>query len=585
MKRHNPVNINMAWSELVVREFTRLGVGRFFIAPGSRSSPLALAAADFAAAVTVHHDERGLGFAALGWARATGRPAVVITTSGSAAANLWPAVCEAHADGVPMILLTADRPPELRDTGANQTMPQPGLFGNYVRWQMDLPCPDTKVPASYLLGTIDEAFARALGDPAGPVHLNQMFREPLAPVRVRDGASAWQKAVARWWSSDTPWQARVAGRRIPDRNAVDRLAAWSTRRGVIVAGSLIEAEDRAAVCRLGEAWGWPVLPDVRSGLRLDAGASGVISMVDQLLLGGDTAKQLRPACVIHAGGRLSSKRLMAWLAHAQVPYLHLSDTPDRLDPDGVVTERWVASPARAIDALIDASARGKVPAAWKKRWVALHHRLEKAWRELLADPDLLSEPAVAACVSDLIPSGHSLFVASSMPVRDLDMYGLARSLPPEVVANRGVSGIDGNLATACGFALGRGTPVTIVVGDVALLHDLNSLGLIAKAGVPVVVVVINNDGGGIFSFLPVAATPRHFETCFGTPHGRSFRHAAALYDLPYEQPETAAAFREMYHEAVHRGVPCLIEVRTERAANLREHRRIQARLAAVINHA
>lgn len=585
MKQRNPVNLNMAWSELVVREFTRLGAGRFFIAPGSRSSPLALAAADHAAAVTVHHDERGLGFAALGWARATGRPAVVITTSGSAVANLWPAVCEAHADGVPMILLTADRPPELRDTGANQTMPQPGLFGQFVRWQMDLPCPDVKIAASYLLSTIDEAYARAVGVPAGPVHLNQMVREPLAPVRVRDGAAAWQQSVARWWRTDAPWQMRVVGKRIPDRAAIGTVAAWAPRRGVIVAGSLATSDDRAAVCRLGEAWGWPVLPDVRSGLRLEAGSRGVIAMIDQFLLGGQTATKLRPACIVHVGGRVSSKRLMGWLAKAQVPYLHLSDHPDRLDPDGVVTDRWVASPVKAIEALIKASAGAKAPAAWRTRWLALHDRLETAWRDLLAESDGLTEPAVAASVSDLIPAGHGLFVASSMPVRDLDMYGLTRDLPPEVVANRGVSGIDGNLATACGFALGRGVPVTVVIGDVALLHDLNSLGLVAQSGVPVVVVVVNNDGGGIFSFLPVAKTPRHFETCFGTPHGRSFRHAAALYDLPYANPETAPAFREAYHEAVQRGVSCIIEVRTERDANLGEHRRIQARLAAVTDHA
>jgi len=585
MTTRKPANLNMAWSELMVRELTRLGAGRFFIAPGSQSSPLALAAADHAAAITVHHDERGLGFAALGWARATGRPAVVITTSGSAVANLWPSVCEAHLDGIPLILLTADRPPELRDTGANQTMPQPGLFGHYVRWQMDLPCPDVKVPASYLLSTIDEAYARAVGEPAGPVHLNQMFREPLAPVRVRDGSAAWQQTVARWWRQDTSWQIRVVGKRSPERRAVNDVAAWAKRRGIIVAGSLALSDDRAAVCQLGDAWGWPVLPDVRSGLRLDMEKHGVVSMIDQLLLGDHATNQLRPDCIVHVGGRLSSKRLNSWLAEAKVPYLHLSDHPDRLDPYGVVTDRWVVSPAKAIASLIKASGKGKAPAGWRKRWMELHHRLETAWRELLAESDGLTEPAVAASVSDLIPAGHGLFVASSMPVRDLDMYGLSRRSPPEVVANRGVSGIDGNLATACGFALGRAAPVTVVIGDVALLHDLNSLGLVAMTGVPVVVVVINNDGGGIFSFLPVSKTPRHFETCFGTPHGRSFRHAAALYDLPYMNPETAAAFREAYYEAVQRGVSCIIEVRTERAANLREHRRIQNRLAAVINHA
>lgn len=584
MTKRKPVNLNMAWAELVVRECTRLGVDRFFVAPGSRSSPLALAAADHAAAVTVHHDERGLGFAALGWARATGRPAVVITTSGSAAANLWPAVCEAHADAVPMILITADRPPELRDTGANQTMPQPGLFGSYVRWQMDLPCPDTRIPAAYLLSCVDEAFARAVGDPAGPVHLNQMFREPLAPVRARDGAAVWQQTVERWWTSDAPWQKRVVGKRVPGRDDVAGVAAWASRRGVIVAGSLASPEDRAAVRRLADAWRWPVLPDVRSGLRLDAEADGVVAMIDQLLLARSAMDKHKPACIVHVGGRLSSKRLMGWLAGAQVPYLHLAETPDRLDPDGVVTDRWIASPAKAIAALVSASRDRKAPASWRTGWMSLHRRIETAWRKCLAHPDILSEPAIAAAVSDLIPAGHGLFVASSMPVRDLDMYGLTRSQPPDVVANRGVSGIDGNLATACGFALGRAAPVTMVIGDVALLHDLNSLGLIKRLGVPVIVVVINNDGGGIFSFLPVAATPRHFETCFGTPHGRGFEHAAAMYDLPYFHSETAASFRAVYHEQVRRGVSCIIEVTTERTANLREHRRIQANLAAVIDH-
>jgi len=308
-------------------------------------------------------------------------------------------------------------------------------------------------------------------------------------------------------------------------------------------------------------------------------------MIDQLLLSGKAKGELRPACILHVGGRLASKRLTAWLAEAQVPYLHLSEQPDRLDPDGVVTDRWVASPSTTMDVLIAASKGEKAPASWRKRWTTLNRRLETAWRQELAESDGLTEPAVAAAVSDLIPPGHGLFVASSMPVRDLDMYGLTRRVPPEVVANRGVSGIDGNVATACGFAMGHAAPVTLVIGDVALLHDLNSLGLIAQAGVPVVVVVINNDGGGIFSFLPVSKSPRHFETCFGTPHGRSFRHAAAMYDLPYYHPETATAFREIYHEQVCCGASCVIEVNTERAANRREHRRIQARLAAVIDHA
>lgn len=585
MKKTSPANLNYAWAELMVRELDRLGVNTFFVAPGSRSSPLTLSVSELAENMIMHVDERGVGFAALGYARATGRPAVVITTSGSAAANLWPSVCEASTDHVPMIVLTADRPPELRDTGANQTMDQVKLFAGYVRWQMDMACPDVNIPASYVLSTIDEAFARATQIHPGPVHMNQMFREPLAPERVRDGAAAWMKKLGSWWTSKSPW---TRFEPVVMSSAVDTALneLGKAKRGLIVAGTLQNRQEANAVVTMAEKLGWPVLPDIRSGLRLSAKHELVIDMADQVLSSPKLQTIGAPDVVLFCGGRITSKRLLHFLAATRPSVIHVNPYPGRIDQDHLVTHRLAISPVSFAAQIAAAVSTGVPNKAWNARWQKINHAVVAAWEQILHKQHDLTEPSVAAQVSSSLAASHGLVLSSSMPVRDMEMYGIGSTRWIDVACNRGVSGIDGNLASAVGFARGLQQPVTLVIGDLALLHDLNSLALARTSDYPITIVVVNNDGGGIFSFLPIAKeTSLNVETCFGTPHGLSFTSAAELFELDYEHPKSLAQFAASYRRQSRSGKSGIIEVVTERKANVIEHQRIQKILKSAVDHA
>jgi len=585
MKKTTPANLNYAWSELMVRELARLGVNTFFVAPGSRSSPLTLSVAELAENMIMHVDERGVGFAALGYARATGRPAVVITTSGSAVANLWPSVCEASMDHVPMIVLTADRPPELRDTGANQTMDQVKLFSGYVRWQMDMACPDVNIPASYVLSTIDEAFSRATQIHPGPVHINQMFREPLAPEKVRDGASTWAKSLGPWWTSTKPWtrfEPVVTNGKVDE--AVTELK--SAKRGLIVAGALHNYHEAEAVLSIAETLGWPVLPDIRSRLRLHSKNDLVITMADHVLLSKKFGSMGAPDVVLHCGGRITSKRLLHFLATSRPSVIHVTPYPGRIDQDNLVTHRLALLPSTFAAYITSSVSVGVTNKTWPSRWQKVNRAAVEAWELILHKQHDLTEPSVAAQISSTLAPSHGLVLASSMPVRDMEMYGIGSTRWIDVACNRGVSGIDGNLASAVGFARGLGQPVTLVIGDLALLHDLNSLALARTSVYPITIVVVNNDGGAIFSFLPIAnvVSPR-VEECFGTPHGLSFKSAAAMFELEFENPKSLAQFAASYRRQSRSGKSGIIEVVTERKANVIEHQRIQKIIRAAVDHA
>ena len=571
MKIPSAPNMNYAWSQLIVRELLRLGVRGFFVAPGSRSSPLALTVAELASdQLTVHFDERGLGFMALGCARATGRPAVIITTSGSAVANLFPAVCEAAMDEVPLMLLTADRPPELRDCGANQAMDQVRIFGSYARWFCDVPCPSKDLPPSFLLGTIDEAFFAATGRSPGPVHLNQMFREPLAPERNSDGAAVWLKSAGSWWTSQEPMTRHSAMLSKPSLAELLPVVRGA-RRGLVVAGAARHAAETDAMLQIAAKLGWPLLPDIRSGLRLVKSHPQIIAMADQILL--KERSNLKPDVVLHVGGRVTSKRMMKLMREAHV--MHVSATPARIDPDHVVRARAVCSLSHVASQLDGAT---RTPTSWLSLWKNLDRSVAKIWHEIVHAGDVLDEPLVAASVSRMLAKGEILYLASSMPVRDMDMFGVGVHAACTVVANRGVSGIDGTIASAVGYAKGAGAPVTLLIGDLALLHDLNSLALVAVAKVPVKVVVVNNNGGGIFSFLPVAGAGKHYETCFGTPHGmRDFSAAAKQFGIAYRQPVHGDELKE----ALGLSGAAVIEIKTTRRENARIHAAYQDRLRGV----
>jgi 2-succinyl-5-enolpyruvyl-6-hydroxy-3-cyclohexene-1-carboxylate synthase len=574
---------NRLWATLIVEELVRSGVDFFCVAPGSRSTPLVAAlAANKKAESLVHFDERGTAFAALGYARATGRPAAWITTSGTAVANGLPAVVEAATDGVPMILLTADRPPELRQTGANQTIDQPDIFGDYVRWRFDLPAPEETVDPAMVLTTVDQAAYRARRAPSGPVHLNLMFREPFIP----DAGEEDLPAPARWLESGEPYTRYAATRPAVDLEEVERL--WETlrpvERGLVVAGRLRSRKQGEAVLRLSESLGWPLLPDVGSQIRLGARSESLVPYYEALLASESFKEAHAPEAVLYVGGRAISKRLEQFLVKNRPdPYVVVRENPFRLDPGHRVTHSVEADILDFCAALAEA-AEQRPPAeaaSWTAGWRGASEKADDYLDRSLAKTNELNEPFVARLISRHIPEDHALCVASSMPIRDVDTFAAPDGAPVPVAANRGASGIDGTVSTAAGFARGSSRPITLLIGDLALLHDLNSLAMLRD--LPVVVVVLNNDGGAIFSFLPVARHKAFFETYFGTPQELSFEHAAAMFEFDYEQPSSAADFVEAYLTACSWGTSTLIEVRTDREENVALHRSLLEEISTVIS--
>ncbi|BBL80189.1 2-succinyl-5-enolpyruvyl-6-hydroxy-3-cyclohexene- 1-carboxylate synthase [Rubrobacter xylanophilus] len=566
---------NRFWGRLLVEELLRCGVDFFCVAPGSRSTPLVAAIAEHPEARTlVHYDERGTAFCALGYARATGRPAAWVTTSGTAVANGLPAVVEAATDCVPMLLLTADRPPELRQTGANQTIEQPGIFGGYVRWSFDVPPPDPVPDPAAVLTTVDQAVYRARRFPAGPVHLNLMFREPFLP---EPGAPS-PEIPPELRERDAPHTRYARTSPTPDAADLEELssALRGVERGVIVAGRLRSRKQGEAAARLAEASGWPLLPDVCSQVRLGNRTGAAAPYYDLLLAGERFAEEHAPEVVIRVGDVPVSKRLQRFLTGSRpAAYVVVAEHPFRSDPDHRVTHRLEADVAELCAALVGRVGRSR--SGWSGEW---RRASEEAGRRLdgaLRGREELSEPAVARLLSRLVPEEHALVVASSMPVRDLDTFADPEGAPVPVAANRGASGIDGTVATAAGFSHGAGRPVTLIVGDLALLHDLNSLAMLRDLSA--VVVVLNNDGGGIFHFLPVAEHGGIFEPYFGTPHGLGFRPAAQMFGFGYSRPRTLEELAGAYRRACAEGGPHLVEVVADRRKNLELHRELVRRVS------
>lgn len=563
-------NINRFWADLIVDELIRNGVRRFFLAPGSRSSPLVAALAQHPLAEsTIHFDERGAAFAALGYGRAARHAAAWITTSGTAAANGLPAVIEAAQSHIPFIALTADRPPELRDAGANQAIDQIHLFGSYPNWFFDLPCPTSKIDPAFVLTTVDQAVFRAVGSPAGPVHLNCPFREPLAPIQD-DGDST--QPPARRSQSDGPFTTYYTGAGVPDDVAISEFAgqAGSSRRPLMIAGELKSLDEARAVSSLASTLGWPVLADVTSQMRLGDGPAHVIASPH--FVSAAWTRDLKPDLILRLGGPISSKDMQRLADGPEARIIAVQDHPERRDQGHVFSTVVRASVASFCEAAkVAVKPMGD---EWLETWIAAGRRISMAVNDRLADIVDVSEPGVAATVAQNLPEDHALFVASSMPIRDVDMFGSSSGALRRVAANRGASGIDGTVASAFGYHTGADCPVTLLIGDLALLHDLNSLALVHDS--PMTLVVVNNSGGGIFNFLPIADYADIFEPWFTAPHGWSFEGVAKMFGLRHEKPLDANAFRTSYDASVKSGGPTLIEVETERYANRDLHAELRS---------
>lgn len=590
---------NRLWAALLVDELVRHGVGLFVVCPGSRSTPLALAIAQHPERCLVHIDERGAAFAALGYARASGQPAAVVTTSGTAVANLMPAVVEARMDGVPLVLLTADRPPEARFTHANQTVDQVKVFGDQVVWAYEPPAPTPDADPAAMLTAAAAAVRHATHAGGGPVHLNLPFREPLTSAAPPLPMPAH---LERWHASGLPYTSNVAPAAFV--NAAPLVdALQDVERGLVIAGP---GGDAYHAHLLANRLGWPVLPDVRSGARLGPQPAVAAPFYDLALASEAFAAAHRPDAVLQLGGMPVSKRLLTFLAEASPKvWAVVHPSPDRIDPAHRVTHRVSTDPMLFASDLLGALEQrphGPWLEAWRKASDAVETTLADLYdREALPgnggleitdgssdvfDPENgLSEPTVARIVARMLPDGEPLVVAASMPIRDLDQAAPVGGRSSWVVANRGASGIDGTVATAAGVARASDNGATLLVGDLALLHDLNSL-MLLRSGKRIVAVVVNNDGGGIFSMLPVAEhAPEAFEPMFGTPHGLSFPRFAEGFGLDYWEVDAPVGLEAALRFAYSQDVGTVIEVKTDRAANAALHREAVRRVAQAVDAA
>lgn len=534
------MNPATALATVLVDELAWCGVTEAVVAPGSRSAPLALALHDDPRIrLHVRTDERSAGFLALGLARRLEKPVAVVTTSGTAAANLHPAVIEASESGVPLLLLTADRPPELRGTGANQTIDQVKLFGSAVRWFAEVGVPEERPgQVAYWRSLACRAYQRAEGpgDP-GPVHLNVAFREPLVP----DGNDDWPETL----DANGPWvRARVA----PPSSA---LHIPATRRGVLVVGDGA-TNVRRYVAAAGMA-GWPVLSEPNGGGRYGDTA---ISTYHFLLGTPGFAEAHRPDVVVTLGRPGLSRPLLAWLKRAQEHVVVARDLTRWPDPTRSATQV-----AQAVEIPVAAGGDQWLN-AWRRAEMAARHAVDD-----VLDAGGLSEPRLARDLAAIIPNGSLLFCGSSMPVRDLDQAMRPRR-GVRLMANRGASGIDGLVSTAAGAALAHHGRAYALMGDLSFLHDHNGLVIGPREPRPdLCVVVVNNDGGGIFSLLPQSSLGGSFERIFGTPHGVDLGYLAAATGTPYSvvsDPDDLA-------KAIRGEGPRLVEARTDRNANAAVH--------------
>jgi len=631
----NPVTL---WARTLVDEFVRVGLREVCVAPGSRSTPLVLALARRPElTLRVHLDERSAAFYALGWGKASGRPAAVVTTSGTAVANLTPAVVEADASDTPLLLLTADRPPRLRGQDANQTVDQVRIFGSAARASVDVRPPSgEEVELRALRRLVDRAMADAIGDPAGPVHLNLPFDKPLEPERVREAVrpssssgpgpgeaepdGGWTEAdsvdalVRATAGRERGPALRIARRRArPSTEEVQHLVdvVRETAHGVVVGGPVPEPwRIGPAVRRFASATGLPMLADPLSGARWHGRESDapVFGAYDLFLDVAAVRSRLAPELIVRIGRAPTSAALGRWLEqHAEVRQIVIDPGHRWKDHEGSASEYVRADAAFTLEAVREAldgaggAAAGRTPAseAGRRRWRRLWESCERTTVEVIAGSDAFAgghEGRIIREVVSLVPGGTSLFVSSSMPVRDLDAFAFPGDRDGALIAygNRGASGIDGIVSSALGVAGATGSKAVAVVGDVAFCHDMNGLLGTRLEGVEVVFVVLHNDGGAIFHLLPIREHEPAFTRFFATPHGLDLRHAAALYGLPYQEvdvrmgdapmrprgsgtPSNVAegALGEALAGALAAPGSHVLVVRTDRDENERRHRELR----------
>ncbi|HSG07751.1 MAG TPA: 2-succinyl-5-enolpyruvyl-6-hydroxy-3-cyclohexene-1-carboxylic-acid synthase [Longimicrobiales bacterium] len=576
------------WARAFTDELARCGVREVVVAPGSRSTPLVLAfAADDRFRTRVHLDERSAGFFALGVGRASGVPAVVLTTSGTATANLFPAVMEASQGEVPLLVLTADRPHRLRDADANQAVDQLRLFGPFARAFFEAAPPTPEGPALHHLRAL--AARAVLGTreaPAGPVHVNFPFDKPLEPAPdPPDGTlfAAQHPLATGGRPQGRPFVDVAPGRRLPGAGDVARLTdlIGRARRPVLVAGpDATPGRAGPAALALAARTGIPLLSDPLSGARFGpCGEALVVAGYDLFLREEQVRRRLAPDLILRVGASPTSVALQGWMEHHQGVRHVVIDAGGRWKDHGALATDYVRADATEAMKAVTEVAESSLDPAWRSAWETASTAARLALAQQAAGND--HEGRILADVVETLPAGSSLFVSSSMPVRDLDAFGRPRDVRLDVWANRGASGIDGILSSAFGVAAASPGPTVCVLGDVAFFHDQNGLLWSREGDAAVVFVLIDNDGGGIFHMLPVRDHEPHFTRFFATPHGLDFHHAARMHGVPFREVE-GARLVEALGEALEAGGTHVLRVRTDRVRAQARRREIAEAVAGSV---
>jgi 2-succinyl-5-enolpyruvyl-6-hydroxy-3-cyclohexene-1-carboxylate synthase len=577
-------NGTYAFIQAFLDELVQGGVRHLCLCPGSRSTPLALQAARHPRLrVWIHLDERSCGFFALGMAKTLRAPVALLSTSGTAAANFLPAVVEARYGHVPLVVLTADRPHELRDCGANQSIDQVHLYGRHAKWFVELPIPEaTPAALRYARSVAARCVEQGTAPPPGPVHVNVPLREPLvsAPTEGRGGGAPPGRPA------QGPYTRTLPSRLLPEPDALAEVAhaVEGRERGLLVCGPLDQPRFSQAVTELAGALQFPLLADPLSQVRCgDHGPGLVVDTYDAFLRVEELWDALRPEVVLRFGAAPTSKPLLLFLAH-QAEARQISVGPEGpLDPDRVVSDFVRADPTAFCEALRQALPPQGRGDRWLRCWQEINRLSRETVDRALGSLQELCEARVFRELADLLPEGTLLYTGNSMPVRDLDAFFPALRRRIRFLGNRGASGIDGVLSSALGAAAVHPGPVVLVLGDLSFYHDLNGLFAAYRYGLDALVVLLHNDGGGIFSFLPQAMLERsEFELLFGTPHGLDFRPVVEMFGGRYVRPDGWESFRRAIREGIRQGGLWVVEVRTDRERNVELHRQVWAEVRSTL---
>jgi 2-succinyl-5-enolpyruvyl-6-hydroxy-3-cyclohexene-1-carboxylate synthase len=558
-------NAELTTVNAFVRELHGAGVRHVCLSPGSRSTPLTIALARLGEfEVWTLLDERSAAYFALGLARETSQPVVLVCTSGTATANYFPAIMEASQTHVPLIVMTADRPPELQAVGSNQTVDQTKLYGTHVKWFLEMPVPQaTQELIRHARTSAHRVVARAMRHPAGPVHVNWPFREPLVPPQ----ATGLQ---------DKPALDQVFAPELhPSPSAMDYLeqVVNSARHGMIVCGPQDDMTFPEALVELAKAWGVPILADPLSQLRCGYHAlNHVVDTYDLLLRHEDMQAAIEPDVILRFGRTPTSKALGQFLSrHVEAVQVVISEEEDWNDPFFSARTVVLADSVKLCKSLVG-RVRGHTDSKWMERWAAINKSLQGLMDQSHATAQL-SEPGIVRILSHMLPRQSTVFVGNSMPIRDFDTFLQSQPRRVRFLANRGVSGIDGVVSSAIGVAASAEEPVILIIGDVSFYHDLNGLYAAYKYRLNLLIILVHNDGGGIFSFLPQAQYPETFEH-FQTSHGLGFEPVVKMYGGDFVSVSDSSDFRSAVDSGLKRPGISVVEVRTTVHENVQFHRQL-----------